>query len=723
MTRFVELGPDGTLTAMAQACLADDGADSVFVPALRKDRDELTALLTAVSRLHVNGHRPDWSAVLPGAHRVDLPTYAFRRDRLWLERTYRADGSAAAAAEGAHHYGVTWQPVAGLPDEAALNGRWLIVAPEGARGGDGWDGALTAALASRGAEVVDVSCVPALDRAALADRLVSAVGDGHISGVVSALALDPGEREGTPVGVLATTLLLQALGDAGITAPLWTVTRGAVAVDGDDAPPLLDQAAVWGLGRVAALEHPDRWGGLIDIPDEVDQRAGARLALVLSGSCNREDQVAVRARGVLVRRLVPRRVRSANDSWSEWTPRGTLLITGGTGALGARVARWAVERGAEHVVLASRRGAGAPGAADLEAELTAAGARVTTVACDTTDRAAVRHLLETHPVDAVVHTAGVLDDGVLDTLTPERFDTVVRAKAAAALHLDELTRELCPDLSAFVLFSSLAGTVGSAGQANYAAANAMLDALAERRRALGLPGTSIAWGPWAGGGMASDTGAENRQRGGGVNPLDPTTALAALGACVAGTESVPFVADIDWDRFGPAFTAIRTSPLLDEVYEAEITATDRRTPTTPLRERLSKLSAEDRRRELLQTVRARTAAALGHRDVGAVAVDVAFRELGVDSLIAVELRNVLGAECGVSLPAAVVFDCPTPVALADFLYGEMFGVVGEEASAGLVAGTVVSEDPVVIVGMGCRFPGGVDSPEGLWRLLSEGGDG
>ncbi|MET8414120.1 beta-ketoacyl reductase, partial [Streptomyces sp. NPDC005195] len=339
-------------------------------------------------------------------------------------------------------------------------------------------------------------CPADADRATLAGLLTSAAAGTPVDGVVSALAQTSGEHTGTPESVLATALLVQALGDTDITAPLWTLTREAVTTGRGDLPPRLDQAAVWGLGRVAALEHPDRWGGLIDLPHELDRRTASRLAALLSGGGADEDQVAVRTAGVLARRLTA----VTEEPGTPWTPSGTVLVTGGTGALGARVARWAAGQGATRLVLTSRRGAQAPGAAELEAELSALGAEVSLITCDMTDREAVRRLLDDHPVDAVVHTAGVLDDGVLDRLTPEHFDTVLRSKVVAALHLDELTRER--DLSAFVLFSSFAGTVGSAGQANYAAANAMLDALAERRRAEGLPATSVAWGPWAGGGMA-----------------------------------------------------------------------------------------------------------------------------------------------------------------------------------------------------------------------------
>ncbi|WP_143076814.1 type I polyketide synthase, partial [Streptomyces sp. MUSC 14] len=606
VTRFLEIGPDGTLTALAQSCAADD---ALYVPVLRKDGQETQHLVTALARLHVNGAPVAWSALLQGAGTVELPTYAFRRDRYWLERSYGEDGSAVDVT-GPHHT-VVWRTVAGLPEGSRLSGRWLFLRPVSPDGSDGWDGAVTGALLDAGAELVFVEHHHSDTRAELARRIAVAVEESPVTGVVSALALERGESGDVPGGVLATTVLVQALGDAAVVAPLWTLTRGAVTTTAGDPVLEPDQAAVWGLGRVVALEHPDRWGGLVDLPPTLDGRSAARLVTLLAEGAKaaspQEDQAAIRTGGVLSRRLVP----TSRVPESVWQPSGTILVTGGTGALGARVARWAARQGAAHLVLVSRSGAQAPGAEELRRELCDLGAEVTLAALDLTDREALRALLDAHPVDAVVHTAGVLEDGVVDGLTPGAFRKVFAAKVTGARHLDELTRDR--DLSAFILFSSFAGTVGSAGQANYAAANALLDALAERRRSEGLPATSIAWGPWAGGGMAADADAEGRQLRGGVGLLDPDRALDALAACVADASAVAFVADVDWSRFGPAFTAVRPSPLLSEVYRApagsEITV---EAVTTGLQARLRDLAPEARRRELLTEVRTRAAAALGY---------------------------------------------------------------------------------------------------------------
>ncbi|MEU2982725.1 type I polyketide synthase, partial [Streptomyces hirsutus] len=633
VTRFLEIGPDGTLTALAQNCGSD--SDALYVPVLRKKSPEAHTLVTALARLHVRGGTVEWNALLPGARTVELPTYPFRRDRYWLERSYAEDGTAAEGP-GPHHHAV-WRTVTSLPEGKRLSGRWLFVRPVSLEGDDGWDGALAEALTGAGAELAVVEHHPLDTRTEFARRVAAATEDDPVSGVVSTLALEHGENEGVPHGVLATAVLTQALGDAEVTAPVWTLTRGAVTATASDPAPEPDQAAVWGLGRVVALEHPDRWGGLVDLPPTLDQRSAARLVALLADGV-REDQAAVRPGGLLARRLVAASPRAE----SAWQPSGTVLVTGGTGALGARVARWAARNGAAHLVLVSRSGEQAPGAEELRAELRELGAETTFAALDLTDRSALAALLDAHPVDAVVHTAGVLQDGVVDGLTPDAFRSVFAAKVTGAHHLDELTRDR--DLSAFVLFSSFASTVGSAGQANYAAANALLDALAERRRSAGLPATSIAWGPWAGGGMAADADVEGRQLRGGVGLLAPERALDALAVCVGDAPAASLVADIDWDRFGPAFTAVRHSPLLVEVFSAPAGAeAAAETVTTGLRSRLRDLDPESRQRALLTEVRTRAAAALGYPGAEQVGAERVFRDLGVDSLIAVELRNVLAA--------------------------------------------------------------------------------
>jgi NAD(P)-dependent dehydrogenase (short-subunit alcohol dehydrogenase family)/acyl carrier protein len=435
------------------------------------------------------------------------------------------------------------------------------------------------------------------------------------------------------------------------------------------------QAAVHGLGRVAALEYPHRWGGTVDLPATLDERSAERLAAVLADP-EGEDQLAVRPAAVFGRRLAAVRPGTPRD----WQPTGTVLITGGTGALGAHVARRLAGAGARHLVLLSRSGPDAPGAGKLRAELAELGAEATFTACDTADRDALAAVLADIPAHApltgVVHTAGVLDDGVLDSLTPERFEAVFHAKVTGALLLDELTRG--HDLDVFALFSSASAAVGNPGQGNYAAANAVLDALAERRRADGLPATSVAYGAWGGDGMAGDGRAAALARRTGIRPLDPDLAVLALRQTVTGSDPVAVVADVDPERFVRAFTTVRPSALLTEMpAHTALTATataagrDAERAAPELRDRLARLPGNRRLQTVLTLVRERAADVLGHTGTDLVGPDRAFRDLGFDSLGAVELRNQLGAATGLTLSATLVFDHPTPAALAEHVLGEL----------------------------------------------------
>ncbi|WP_461025360.1 type I polyketide synthase, partial [Streptomyces heilongjiangensis] len=772
VARFLELGPDGTLTALAQESLDADGGP-VAVPVLRKDRPEPEALTAAVAAVFAHGTPVDWPALFQGtgARPADLPTYAFLRERYWLEPTAPAapgadggpglpggetgfwsaveDEDITALADTLDvdpgllrplvpalstwwrghralgrvdrlRYRVAWRP-AEPADGTPLTGRWLVAVPEGTAD-DGLTRSVVDALAGRGAVALPWEYGPDEARSDLAARLADT---GPLDGVLALPA-----PAGTPAAAALTRVagLVQALGDADVTAPLWLATRQAVRTGRSDGAPDPAQSALWGLGRVAALELPDRWGGLVDLPAAPDRRAAARLAAVLAAPGG-EDQLAVRASGVLVRRLQRADDPTATGTPAEaaaWQPRGTVLVTGGTGALGARVALWAAAQGAEHLVLTGRRGPDAPGAADLTTRLTALGARVTVEACDVADRAAVEHLLTRHTPDAVVHAAGVTDSVPLTDLDPGRLASVLAAKADGAAHLDAVLRAQGDrPLDAFVLFSSIAGVWGSGGQSAYAAANAYLDGLAEQRRARGATATSIAWGPWGEGGMVAEDGAEEYLRRRGLTPLDPDTALAALHRVLQQGVTGQVVADVDWTRFAPGFTSTRPSALLADLPDARDAraaapaATDGSGAGTALRSRLADRPAADRVRALLDLVRTHAAAVLGHADAALLETRRAFRDSGFDSLTAVELRNRLTAETGLPLPATLVFDHPTPVDLAAYLHAELFD--GAEAASGRGEPSHrerTDDDPVVIVGMGCRLPGGVDGPDTLWELVA-----
>ncbi|MBW8818568.1 MAG: SDR family NAD(P)-dependent oxidoreductase, partial [Streptomyces sp.] len=654
-------------------------------------------------------------------------------------------------------YRIVWKPMQDAAVPALTDtGVWLLVVPD-------MDSDLAATctreLIEHGIHVSTIAVTPSDERERVAARLTEAIStlsahhadttataEPPITGVLSLIALDNRthpDHPHIPAALAATLTLTQALGDAGIAAPLWCVTAGAVSIGAADPAPDPAQAQICGLGRVIALEHPDRWGGLIDLPATPGERALARLRSIVTAAAapaaatpttSPEDQLALRDTGTFTRRLL-RAPQAPEPPHSGWTPHGTVLITGGTGALGAEVARWLAEEGAHHLVLTSRRGPEAPGVADLEADLTARGARVTVAACDIADPTELAALVDQMaaadtPIRAVIHAAGVGQSTPLAATTIAELASVVEAKAVGADNLDRLFPG--DALDAFVLFSSIAGVWGSGGgQGAYAAANARLDALAAARRARGAVATSIAWGPWAGAGMAAEGGAREQLARRGLAAMPPKLAVAALARAVEHDETCVTIADVAWDRFLPAFSAARPRPLFSDLAEArEQDQAARRGPApakSALARRLAGLPAADRYRAVLDLVRTQVAGALGHGTAERIEAQRAFKDLGFDSLTAVELRDRLTAETGLSLSATLVFDYPTSGELARHLAAELSAADGDRQSAAgepSISGPDIdtADEAIAIVGMACRYPGGVDSPEGLWQLVADGVD-
>uniref|UniRef100_UPI0038505780 SDR family NAD(P)-dependent oxidoreductase n=1 Tax=Amycolatopsis eburnea TaxID=2267691 RepID=UPI0038505780 len=671
---FLEISSHPVLNVPLQEIAEDAGARAVVTGTLRRTDGGLDRFLTSVAKAHVRGVSPDWTTFLAeGARIVPLPTYAFQHENYWPEpaeartadpaeaefwtavddadfaalsttldveedaltrvlpalSSWRRRRGEQSAVDG-WRYRVTWKP---LPDGTSATGRWLALVPEG------------------------------LDVPFEADRLVVAPdadpvevlreGLGEHTGVVSFLDLD-----GTTF--TTTAALVEFLAEADPVVPLWAVTRGAVSVGRSD--PLADpaRAALWGAGRVLALEYPRAWGGLIDLPETLDERAAARFAAALGGP---EDQVAVRASGLFARRLVH---AAAGGAAEPWRPHGTVLVTGAEEGFGARVAEWVTESGAEVVTEI-------PG-----------------------DR----------PLTAVLHTAGMTGD-------PGAWTTAVQLDAALA----------GTDLEAFVLFTSVSAVWGAEGQRDRAAVDTGLEALARHRRDRGRTATAVAWSAWEGTGVAEDEETAGFLRARGLRPLPVEQALLALGQAVAHDDTAVVLADVHWDRFVPAITSRRDGTLLGELPEVRALADTGAGDVTAASGLLGRLrEADPREREtlLLDLVREQVAGLLGYAGAAAVEPRRPFKELGFDSLTSVELRNRINAATGLTLPSTLVFDHPRPDAVARLLATELLGD-DDPAAAPAVTGAV-DGDPIVVVGMSCRYPGGVRSPEDLWRLVADGTD-
>ena len=742
-TAFIEISPHPVLTTSIQETLENtDTTPTVITGTLRRDDDTLRRITTSAAELFVRGLSLPWPTITKTGHRIDLPTYAFHRQRYWLEEiaapasdplvvneiesrfwsameredldelitTLALDSprqqsslSAVLPALSAWHrqcrkqsivnswrYRIRWKSIADN-NEPALSGTWLVVTPTDHT--DDQTAVIINGLIVHGARVERFTVTGHdVDRLLLTTQMREVLAEmNELSGVVSLLALDERRHPDFPVltaGMAGLVTLIQALGDSEVSAPLWCVTQGAVSVFAQDRVVGAEQASVWGLGRVVALEHPSRWGGLVDLPEMVDEQAVRRLAAALSGT-DGEDQLAVRAPGTFVRRLV-RAPLENRTGVRPWTPRGTVLVTGGTGGVAAHVARWLAARGAEHLVLTSRRGLKAEGAAELAEELAERGTEVTVTACDIADREALARVLAGIPAElpltAVVHAAGVATPGTVNDASMAEFADVLSGKVAGAAHLDQLLGD--QPLDAFVLFSSNAAVWGSGTQGAYAAANAFLDGLAEQRRARGLTATSVAWGAWDGGGMSTfSTQIQVQLSQSGLSLMPPDMAISALVQAVEHDETCVVITDMHWDRFAPRFTSLRSSPLLAELPEvrqainrpdSEATTGAER-PVPELIQRLVGLPEAEQSRLLVELVRTEASTVLGHSTTSTVTAGRAFKEVGFDSLTAVELRSRLTVATGVRLPAAVVFDYPTPKALAAHLLAEL-GTLGIAAS-------------------------------------------
>nr|WP_305126832.1 type I polyketide synthase [Streptomyces sp. ODS25] len=767
VTTCLELGPDATLTPMAAACLTaagDQGVTAVPVPTLKARRPETQTFLGALAHAHAQGVTVDWGAFYGerGTGRgtpVALPTYAFQHRRYWLEApglgtadAPAATGTGDAAAHGfwaaveqqdlqalaaaLHlgaegraalqtllpalstyrrqdrlHYRTVFEPLA-APTQRT-RGTWLLAFPEGTPPAD-----LAAALTEQGLQVVQLP-VPTgpgdLDSIAV-DLRKHLTAEGPFDGVLACLGTASGTDAGAAPAVTAALALVQALDEAGVTAPLWLATRAAYAAapqDRTQAPAqgeahATGQSALWGLGQALAADRPRQRIGLLDLPEALTGSTAQHLVTALA-CADGETQVAVRTPGLFARRLVPAAVpHGLQDPAERWRPTGTVLVTGATTALAGRLVRWVAEHAGTHVLLpVSEAEAAHPAVARLCVDLRS---RVTVAPTPLTDRAALAELLAAVPADrplsAVLHLAAAGDG-----LQPLAADQVARAvdDATTAVHLDALTRgsgwghlprpsgAVGDDGTAgsaplFVAVSSLAGAFGVPGLGNPAAGHALLDEVAARRAADGAPALSLRVVPWD----AEDGAGQHDVPGTADQPMDTSNAPAAFAASirpappeavVALLERAPelagrslVVADIDWERLVPQLGIDQTPALLRGVPAVRRVLDAVGAAAAPETLHLAGLAAEDQLAALLDLVRGQSAAVLGRPGPESVDADDDFLSMGFSSFTALELTTRLRT-AGVTVSPTAPFDHPTPAALARHLLAELTGTDGDAAAA------------------------------------------
>ncbi|WP_423202394.1 type I polyketide synthase [Mycobacterium decipiens] len=767
---FVELSPHPVLAPPIADTLARTSGrtQSAVITTLHRDHPDLDMLAGTIAQLHAHGHSPSWQSLYPHAQAVALPTYPFQHRSYWLAPTPTADiglpgeevlwnaieddavDTVAKVLKISDAKDLTLEPVVhalrqwrkDLGVRSMINGlryrvgwqtitpntfprtrqRLLVLAfPEQAD-----DNAWIASLSAQYTDNLEVLAIDPsdFDKNSLTALLSDTVARTGCEGIVSFMALaqrpHPG-LSGISTGLIATLRVGQAYGDSGLDVPLWVLTQGGVATSPDENSTVSpSQAAVWGLGQSICIEYPDRWGGLIDLPDIATARNVEHLHKILTCPQS-EDQLAIRQHGISARRLYEAPLPLDRlDRATTWTTSGTALVTGATGRLGKHVARWLAEAGASHLILLSRHAAQSPQTAELEQQLDAIGVGATLVSVDVTDREALATVLadtrnQHGPIKTVVHAAATIGWHTISEITTEEFCQDY-AKAVGADNLTELLDDEPP--ATFILFSSAAGVWGGAQQGAYAAANAHIDALASQLRAnKHTTAISVAFGLWADHAGMPDEALNSFQRI-GIKALSPETALAALQQSLETNDTLITIADVSWNQFLPAFTARRAHPLLTELASAHApttTNTTKNAHSEAFTARLTTQTADQQLRTLTDLVTRTTATVLAHPDPTTLDTDRPFKDLGIDSLSAVELRNTLARHTGLTLAPTLAFDHPTPATLARHLVSA-FSLTTTPTT--LVTAAAGVDEPVAVVGMACRFPGGVVSPASLWDVVS-----
>ncbi|WP_082968961.1 type I polyketide synthase [Mycobacterium sp. E2699] len=781
---LLEVGPQPVLTAAALRAWPDPATAPRAIASLRRNTADHRQLTEALADAYVLGHLPDFGAAAGPARKLDLPTYPFQHRQYWYrdnrvrpnqhqnevasteavrlledgrieELAALIDGAGADQQTltvltklAAQHnqqrktqsiadarYEISWEkPTAAVSAAGAGEGSsWLLI-------GDDADilAPLVDALTAHGHQhrIVGLPVTDA-DEEQLEVTLLAAAADDPELRILHVAALDSGSAPSMRSllrmqhRVLGgTRRLFRAAVATELRRPIWMVTRGAQRViDADTVSP--DQSCLWGFGRAASLEHPQVWGGLADLAAGTAVSTTAEWSRLIDqvsatpgGSAVGEDQLAVRDQAVYVPRLV-RRVGQPIATPPALRDDATYLVTGGLGSVGLEIAGYLAAHGARHLVLTGRRTPSAAAQARIEAIRDQHGCEVRVVTADVADAHDVARLLATvqdelPPLAGIVHAAGEIGTTPLRGLEDAEVDRVFAGKVWGAWHLSEATADL--QLDFFLSTSSITSVWGGFGQTAYAAANAFLDGLAWRLREQGVPGISVNFGPWSAGMADEQARARLDQRG--VRTLSPADALAGMADLLAASSAQGVVARIGWDRFLPLYSQAGRRAFLAELEREVPTETTGVAPSgkTQLVERLTNAPVQQRKKLLTDYLRD-AVAEVTRVDAAEIREDAGFFDLGMDSLMAVELRRRIEQAVGKEVPATLAMDHPRLSDVVDYLLGDVLGL-GEVAPSGpqpASAVTTRTDEPIAIVAVACHFPG-ASNPEAFWEVLSGGVD-
>lgn len=688
---FVEIGPDPVLLSLGMSCIPD--ADTLWLPSLRARKHDREQVLQSLGRLYVNGVDVNWKKLESGdaLRKVNLPTYPFDRRKYWVKTTPGHPPQPENSAGRIDHYlyEEQWWIRDRDQSQSSRPGVYVVLAD---RSGVGQS--LAARLCRDGHQVVQVYAADMFcqysdlafgvepSTAAHYEKVWQFLYQHHssIQAIVHLWALDsPAPHSLTAddlaqlqhCQVLSILPLVRTMKQPGrAAAPLWIVTRAAIGAPADAILEGISQSPLWGVGKTLALEHPELSGGIIDLSPVPSENEIDLLAADLTAP-DRERWIAFRGGQRYVPRLERAHIRAATPV--RISREGTYLITGGTGHLGSCVARWLVRKGAQKIALMSRRGAAKDSVRKEIQEWRAQQISVEVYEGDVGDAADVARVWQEiaarqSPVSGIVHAAGVVEEAAVLDASESGFEAVMRPKLSGAWNLHRVSQDV--EIEFFILFSSIAAVWGSKGLAAYAAGNQFMDTLAHYRRQHGLPALSVNWGPWADGGMASAEAAANLKRS-GASPLSLEVCIRLLEQFMAaGVTQISAVA-VDWDRFKPVYETIARHPLLESVGSREQPQNEGRRDGLLLN-RLRNLPSQDRDRLLGDFLRREVARVLGFEDGTLPDPRRSLFELGIDSLMAVELKRTLERDLEVQLPSTIVFDYPSIQDLAAHLASRVF---------------------------------------------------
>ena len=692
---FVEVSPHPVLGAAMAHCAAERQSEVTILASLRRGQEERATMLKALAALYARGCMINWNALYPqGGRCVELPSYPWQRQSYWIEDARRVPAhnhQSSIHVSSDLFYDVQWQPRARAASHAPLEaGHWIIL-----NDCAGYGEALAAALKSKGHTCEALSVEQHDER--LQALLKETPATKKLHGLVHLSSIEPDAATVAQASLPATAAqsacasLLQTLQamlaiETQTQPRLWIITKHAQAANAE--PLALAGSALWGLGRTIALEHPQAWGAQIDLGNHTPAHAAELLAQELLQS-DGEDQVALCADQRLVARL--QRAQVSPHTQARIHADRAYLITGGLGSLGLRAATWLAEKGAKHLALLSRRkfperseweklpqdSAWQEAIATLR-RLDEAGVQWQIYSVEVSDAERMAEVFATMretlpPLAGVIHAAGVSSHKTLQALSKEELHEALRAKMQGAWVLHELTRE--SPLDFFVLYSSISAVWGAKELGHYAAANHFLDALAHYRRALQLPALSVNWGPWHGGGMASEDYLAQLQRA-GIAALPTHEAFAALNLLLQSAATQITVAKLEWPRFKEMLEVKNARPLLAN-WSTKANATQQADARAEeWRRQLQHAEPEPRRELLAQRIQQEAASILG---LPASKLDPAqgFFLMGMDSIMAVELKSRLEKSLGVSLPRTAAFEHPSINKLAAHLCEKFFTPVAD----------------------------------------------